>query len=496
MTAAWARRRRSMHWPPAWPACSANPTGAGRRWPTSRPIGIGESDAQHRITRLFGSMAVFTTQGWQVDDVIGWRHDQIAFFPHRQRTRTAGSSCARCSTGRAPLRDFEFSIVAREPTLGALGRRQRTRPHRCTRPLHRLRRRGDATSPSASARWRSSRPASSDGRRWSAWPPTGTGESDEKHRLLPLTGEPHRRLAEFADRVEGRTLWDAFPKAMPAADWETLRADLDALRPFRSAELLIESDDGRRHWLSDQWRAAHRRDGPYARLSRCRAATSLHARKPSACCCVTTRNCSAPSASARGALQAINVDLDAFSRQLAHELRTPIGQVQGLAQLLQMRSGSRLADEDRELLDLQVQAATTMRDTVDALLHLARSTMQPMPTEMLDLSQLAHEVIDALPPLPRSAPLRWTVQTADPRAGLPRRAEDRAGQSAGQRRQVHAPCHRAGRAPERVDGRRRPRAHRRAGQRRGVRPRAGRPAVHAVRPPCTRATTTTAPASA
>ena len=120
-------------------------------------------------------------------------------------------------------------------------------------------------------------------------------------------------------------------------------------------------------------------------------------------------------------LQQVNLDLDAFARQLAHELRTPIAHVQGLAQLLDERGGERLNTEDRQLLELQVQAAHRMRDTVDALMALARSTLQPMPMQALDLSALAHEVVDELPLLPRQAPLRWDIQcdmrvTANPAA--------------------------------------------------------------------------------
>jgi signal transduction histidine kinase len=117
----------------------------------------------------------------------------------------------------------------------------------------------------------------------------------------------------------------------------------------------------------------------------------------------------------------MNLDLDAFARQLAHELRTPIGHVQGLAQLLAERGAQRLQAEDQELLQLQVHAAERMRETVDALLALARSTLQPMPLQALDLSALAHEVVSELPQLPRSAPLRWHIQmdmqvTANPAA--------------------------------------------------------------------------------
>jgi signal transduction histidine kinase len=109
-------------------------------------------------------------------------------------------------------------------------------------------------------------------------------------------------------------------------------------------------------------------------------------------------------------LQQLNRDLDAFSRDLAHELRTPIGQVQGLARMLGQRGAERLQAQDQELLRLQVQAAQRMLETVDALLGLARSTMQPMPLQDVDLSALAHEVAAELPLLARRAPLRWHIQ--------------------------------------------------------------------------------------
>ncbi|MDP1533336.1 MAG: ATP-binding protein, partial [Rubrivivax sp.] len=109
-------------------------------------------------------------------------------------------------------------------------------------------------------------------------------------------------------------------------------------------------------------------------------------------------------------LQQLNVDLDAFARQLAHELRTPIGHVQGLARMIETRAGARLDAEERELLSLQVQAARRMRDTVDALLLLARSTMQTMPVEEVDVSALAAAVVAELPEIERVAPVSWSIQ--------------------------------------------------------------------------------------
>ena len=180
-------------------------------------------------------------------------------------------------------------------------------------------------------------------------------------------------------------------------------------------------------------------------------------------------------------LQQMNLDLDAFARQLAHELRTPIGQVQGLAQMLAERGGERLLAEDQELLQLQVHAAERMRETVDALLALARSTLQPMPLQALDLSALAHEVVGELPALPRQRAAALAHPAATCGDGQPGGAEDRAAQPDGQRREVHARRRHAARTRRPARRGRRARAHQRAGQRRGLRPGARVAAVQALR---------------
>jgi signal transduction histidine kinase len=109
-------------------------------------------------------------------------------------------------------------------------------------------------------------------------------------------------------------------------------------------------------------------------------------------------------------LEQLNLDLDAFSRQLAHELRTPISHVQGLAHLIEARAAQRLNDEERQLLALQVQAARNMRDTVDALMLLARSTVQAMPMAVVDVSALAVQVLGELPLIDRRAAVDWHVE--------------------------------------------------------------------------------------
>ena len=108
-------------------------------------------------------------------------------------------------------------------------------------------------------------------------------------------------------------------------------------------------------------------------------------------------------------LKQSNENLEAFARELAHELRTPIGQVAGIAQLLLQRMDDAGLDDGRRWLELQLKAAQQMGDTVQTLLDLARSIQAPLPLAAIDLSELCHTLIEQLPALPRRAPVRWQV---------------------------------------------------------------------------------------
>jgi signal transduction histidine kinase len=109
-------------------------------------------------------------------------------------------------------------------------------------------------------------------------------------------------------------------------------------------------------------------------------------------------------------LELANRDLEAFARHLAHELRTPIGHVQGLAELLRRRLGEAQRGEPAELLDLQQRATQEMLTTLDALLALARSSSEAIERSEVDLSRLADEVVAGLATFEREAPLVWRIE--------------------------------------------------------------------------------------
>ena len=380
-----------------------------RRWQALADLSADwywETDASHALTRLFGSTAVFEGLGWQQEDLLGWRHDQIPFF----RLRAPGGWAALDAAFRAgqPFRDLEFEILSRDRrslrwvAISGRARRDSRDEFAGYEGVGRditERKRAHARLQASEQRWAAMASLAAD---W-YW------ESDDQHRLMPLAADVRERLGHLVSMAEGRAPWEAYPDALDAAQWQAHRAVLQALQPFRSLELRVAPPSGDTAWISLSGVPRHSSAGRF--LGYHGVGRDVTARK-AAERVLRQHNESLQRAvdERTRELQAVNRDLEAFARQLAHELRTPIGQIQGLAQLLQSRAAQRLAEEDRKVLDMQLKAAAGMRDTVEALLVMARSTLQPMDRETLDLSALAQEVIASLPPVERHSAVTWAVQ--------------------------------------------------------------------------------------
>jgi PAS domain S-box-containing protein len=389
-----------------------------RRWQALADLSADwywETDRQCRLSWLSGSAPQAMAPGCDAAALLGRRHDQIALFrPPAEGWAAMHERMAR----RAPFRDLEFQVqTPRQTRWLSISGRPRLDMHGGLSGYEGVGR--DVTE-----RRSAHEQLIASEQRWSMMARLAADwywQTDAEHRLLPLSPEQHRRVgAQLAESVEGCTRWDAHRMALPPQQWAEHRADLDARRPFRSLQFEIDAGEGRWLWISlsglPRFDAAQRFIGYHGVgrdiTTRKQAERLLLRHNEELQRAVQERTHD---------LQQVNLDLDAFARQLAHELRTPIAHVQGLAQLLDERGGESLNTEDRQLLELQVQAAHRMRDTVDALMALARSTLQPMPVQALDLSALAHEVVDELPSLPRQAPLRWDIQcdmrvTANPAA--------------------------------------------------------------------------------
>jgi signal transduction histidine kinase len=212
----------------------------------------------------------------------------------------------------------------------------------------------------------------------------------------------------MAEPLEGRTPWDAYPDAMRPQDWDEHRADVAARRPFRGVEMDIELPDGTRRIVALS--GVPRFDGKGRFLGYHGIGRDITMRREAERLLLRHNETLQRSVAERTqALERVNRDLDAFARQLAHELRTPISHVEGLTHLIQSRMGEQLTEDGRSLIQMQLRATQQMRETLDALLLLARSTMQAMPMTSVDVSALARAVIAELPPIARQAPVQWHV---------------------------------------------------------------------------------------
>lgn len=406
-----ALRRDRLGSPSAFDALASGMEGAlgesERRWQALADLSADwywESDAQHRLSWLSGSAPAVTVLGWAPDELLGKRRDQLAFLdPPAQGWSELHARMARAE----PFRDLEFRALAQndsaEVWVSISGR-------------PRLDRHGEFVGYEGVGRNITERRVAHDRlvaseQRWSLMAGLASDwywETDAEHRLRPLARELLRRAPELAERSVGRTRWDAHRDSLTAEQWAEHRADLDAHRPFRSLQFEVDDGRGGDAWLSIS--GIPRFDGQGRFLGYHGVGRDVTVRKQAERLLLRhNEELQRKVAERTQELQHLNLDLDAFSRQLAHELRTPISHIQGLAQLIETRAAARLTAEEHRLLEMQVDAARRMRETVDALMMLARSTVQAMPMASVDLSAIANQVLGELPALERRAAVEWHV---------------------------------------------------------------------------------------
>jgi signal transduction histidine kinase len=184
---------------------------------------------------------------------------------------------------------------------------------------------------------------------------------------------------------------------------------MDAGRPFHALEFQIVRNDGTALWVSISGAPRFDENGRF--LGYHGVGRDITLRKKAEQMLVQhNRQLQSAVAARTRELEFANRDLEAFARHLAHELRTPIGHVQGLAELLRRRLAEQGSPEINELLDLQVRATQEMLVTLEALLALARSSSEAIERAPVDLSRLAEEVVATLPPVERVSPVRWQIE--------------------------------------------------------------------------------------
>ena len=96
------------------------------------------------------------------------------------------------------------------------------------------------------------------------------------------------------------------------------------------------------------------------------------------------------------ALEASNKELEAFSYSIAHDLRTPLRSITSFSQLLLQEAGAKLTAQEQQDLQRIVTAGKYMAQLIDDILELARIGRSEFKVETVDLSRLAHTIIEDL----------------------------------------------------------------------------------------------------
>jgi signal transduction histidine kinase len=95
-------------------------------------------------------------------------------------------------------------------------------------------------------------------------------------------------------------------------------------------------------------------------------------------------------------LRALNDELGAFAYSVSHDLRAPLRSIDGFSQILLEDKAEALGDDGRNHLNRVRAAATLMGGLIDDMLMLSRLTRDDMVSQKVDLTALAHSVVDEL----------------------------------------------------------------------------------------------------
>ena len=97
---------------------------------------------------------------------------------------------------------------------------------------------------------------------------------------------------------------------------------------------------------------------------------------------------------ANESLKQANLDLEAFSRTVSHDLKTPLNGIIGFSDLLLYDSDLTINADTNEFLSAINQSAWAMSNLIEDLLQFSRSGQVEIEQESVNLTQIANEVIE------------------------------------------------------------------------------------------------------
>jgi signal transduction histidine kinase len=110
-------------------------------------------------------------------------------------------------------------------------------------------------------------------------------------------------------------------------------------------------------------------------------------------------------------LEGANKDLESFAYSVSHDLRAPLGSIDGFVQALEMDYGDQFDDTAKEYFGWIHEGCRQMRDLIDGLLHMTRLSRTELQREQVDLSGIATSVADALKQSNPTRPVQFDIRS-------------------------------------------------------------------------------------
>jgi signal transduction histidine kinase len=109
------------------------------------------------------------------------------------------------------------------------------------------------------------------------------------------------------------------------------------------------------------------------------------------------------------ALSAANRDLEGFTYSVSHDLRAPLRQVAGFAEVLDATAGPKLDAAERRALATLRDSARHSGQLMDDLLRFSKMSRQELRTFNVNLSSLVESARASLQPEAEGRPVEWTL---------------------------------------------------------------------------------------
>ena len=95
-------------------------------------------------------------------------------------------------------------------------------------------------------------------------------------------------------------------------------------------------------------------------------------------------------------VEAANKDLESFAYSVSHDLRAPLGSIDGFIQAIEVDYADQLDDTAREYFGWIHEGCRQMRDLIDGLLQMTKLTRLELQRDTVDLSAIAESVAESL----------------------------------------------------------------------------------------------------